>query len=414
MNKRRVVVTGLGVVASNGIGKDQFWQANIKGQSGVGVIKNFDPSDYQTKIAAEVKDFDPLQFMPEITANRTDDFSQFAVACARMAEKDSGLKLNEEDPYRLGVILGSGLGGMFFYEKQILTVYEHGPKKAHPSAVPRVMPNAPAGTVSIELNLKGPNLTIATACASGNHAIGQAYEMIRTNKADVIFAGGTEAPIVAYTFAAFDNLRVMSRRNDIPPQEVSRPFDRQRDGFVMGEGAGILVLEELEHALKRNATIYAEIIGYGLTSGAGHMVVPVPGGEDAARTMRLALVDAGISPDEIDYINAHGTSTFTNDKAETLAIKNVFRESAYKIPISSTKSMIGHAVGAAGAIEAVVCCLTIKNNIIPPTINYRDPDPECDLDYVPNEARRQKVDVVLSNSFGFGSSNATLIFRRFK
>ncbi len=244
MNKRRVVVTGLGVVASNGIGKDQFWQANIKGQSGVGVIKNFDPSDYQTKIAAEVKDFDPLQFMPEITANRTDDFSQFAVACARMAEKDSGLKLNEEDPYRLRVILGSGLGGMFFYEKQILTVYEHGPKKAHPSAVPRVMPNAPAGTVSIELNLKGPNLTIATACASGNHAIGQAYEMIRTNKADVIFAGGTEAPIVAYTFAAFDNLRVMSRRNDIPPQEVSRPFDRQRDGFVMGGGAGFLVLED--------------------------------------------------------------------------------------------------------------------------------------------------------------------------
>jgi 3-oxoacyl-[acyl-carrier-protein] synthase II len=414
MPKRRVVVTGLGVVSSNGIGKDQFWEANIQGRSGIESIKNFDPSRYKTKIAAEVKDFNPLQFMPEQIARQLDEFSQFVIAGARMAEKDSALNLKEEDPYRMGVVIGSGLGGMFFYEKQILAVSEFGPQKAHPTSVPRVMPNAPAGICSIELNLKGPNLTVATACASGNHAIGQAYEMIAHHKADVIFAGGTEAPVVPYTFAAFDNLHVMSRRSDIPPQEVSRPFDRQRDGFVMGEGAGVLILEELDHALKRNAPLYAEIIGYGISSGAEHMVIPVASGEDAAWAMHLALTDAGISPQEVDYINAHGTSTPANDKAETLAIKNVFQEYAYKIPVSSTKSMIGHAVGAAGAIEAVVCCLVIKNNIIPPTINYHDPDPQCDLDYVPNEARRQKVDVVLSNSFGFGSNNATLIFRRLK
>ncbi len=413
MHKNRVVVTGLGVVAPNGIGKDQFWQANVRGQSGVGPIKNFDPAQYKTQIAAEVKGFDPLQFMPQMVASKIDNFSQFAVASARMAEKDSEIKLKEEDPYRVGVVIGSCLGGMFFYEKQILRIYEDGPGKANPTSVPRIMPNAPAGTVSIELHLKGPSLTVATACASGNHAIGQAYNMIGEGRADVIFAGGTETPIVAYTFAGFDNLRVMSRKNDIP-QEASRPFDAQRDGLVMGEGAGMVVLEELEHALKRNAPIYAELIGYGLNSGAGHLVMPVLGGEDAAQAMHLALVDAGIQPQDVDYINAHGTSTIANDRAETLAIKNIFKEYAYKIPISSTKSMIGHAIGAAGAIEAVVCSLVIKNNIIPPTINYQQPDPECDLDYVPNEARRQKVDVVLSNSFGFGSNNATLIFRRLK
>ena len=411
IKKRRVVITGLGVLASNGIGKDLFWEANIQGRANVGPISKFDASAYQTRIAAQLKGFDPLQFMSEGMASRVDEFAQYALATARMAQKDSALKLEEEDPHRLGVVIGSGLGGMFFYEKQISAVIAHGPKKAHPSSVLRVMPNAPSGVVSIELGLKGPNMTVATACASGNHAIGQAYEMIAWNKADVLFAGGSEAPIVPYTFAAFDNMRVMSRRNDTP-QEASRPFDKNRDGFVMGEGSGMLVLEELEHAQRRNATIYAEIVGYALTSGAQHMVIPIADGEDAARTMRLALADAGLEPTQVDYINAHGTSTTANDKAETLAIKDIFKQQAYKIPVSSTKSMIGHTIGAAAAIEAVVCCLAIQNNIIPPTINYQQTDGECDLDYVPNVARQHKVDVALSNSFGFGSNNATLIFRR--
>ena len=412
MPKRRVVVTGVGVVAPNGIGKDVFWEANVQGISGVGRITHFDPSQYQTQIAGEVKGFDPLKFMSALTANKTDRFSQFAIAGAKMAVEDASLKLDLEDPHRVGVVLGSGLGGMFFYEKQILDVYEHGPRKANPGAVPRVMCNAPSGQVSIELKLRGPNLTVATACASGSHAIGQAYEMVKHDRADIIFAGGTEATIVKYTFLAFDALRVMSRRND-SPTEASRPFEKNRDGFVMGEGAGMLILEECGHAQKRGAHIYAEVAGYGLTSGASHMVMPMPGGEDAARTMQLALDDAGIQPQEVDYINAHGTSTMANDKAETDAIKTVFGNSASKIPISSTKSMIGHTIGAAGAIEAVVCCLSLEHSLIPPTINYQFQDAQCDLDYVPNVARKQKVNVALSNSFGFGSNNASLIFRRF-
>ncbi len=413
IKKRRVVVTGLGVLASNGIGKDRFWEANLQGRCAMGPISKFDASAYQTRIAAQLTGFNPLDFMPEGVASKVDEFAQFALASARMAQKDSGLKLEAENPYRLGVVIGSGLGGMFFYERQITAVLEAGPKKAHPSSVLRVMPNAPSGVVSIELGLKGPNMTVATACASGNHAIGQAYEMICHNKADVIFAGGSEAPIVPYTFAAFDNMRVMSRKNDTP-LEASRPFDKARDGFVMGEGSAMLVLEELEHAQKRNAHIYAEIVGYALTSGAQHMVIPIADGEDAARTMRLALADAGLQPTEVSYINAHGTSTTANDRAETLAIKEVFKEQAYKIPISSTKSMVGHTIGAAAAIEAVACCLAIQNNIVPPTANYQQSDGECDLDYVPGVARAHKVDVALSNSFGFGSNNATLIFRRLK
>jgi 3-oxoacyl-[acyl-carrier-protein] synthase II len=413
MTKRREVITGLGVVAPNGIGKKEFWQANVDGKSGVDLIKGFNPSECQTKIAAEVNDFNPLEFMPELTAHKTDRFSQFAIAAAKMAEEDSKLKLDQQDSYRVGVSIGAGLGGMFFYEKQIVTMYEYGLKKAHPGSVPRVMSNAPAGQLAIELNLKGPTITVATACASGNHALGQASDLIRQDRADVMFAGGTEAPIVPYTLAAFDALKVMSKRND-SPQEASRPFDKERDGFVMGEGAGILILEELNHALKRNAHIYAEIVGYGLTSGAYHMVMPLPEGEDAAKTMSLALEEAGIKPEEVDYINAHGTSTKANDKAETSAIKKAFGDYAYKIPISSTKSMIGHTIGAAGAIEAIICCLVIENNLIPPTINYKYKDRDCDLDYVPNQARKKKVNIALSNAFGFGSNNATLIFGRFE
>lgn len=413
MTKRKVVITGLGVIAANGISKTKFWEANVRGESGVDRIASFDASQYQTKIAAEVKDFNPADFMAELTARHCDRFSQFAIGCAKMAKDDSALKLDEQDPERIGVVMGSGLGGMFFYEKQLLVIQEKGPSRCNPRSVPRIMPNAPAAEVAIELKLKGPNLAVAAACASGNHALGQAFELIRRNKADIMFSGGTESPIIPYTFAAFDTLRVMSRRND-SPREASRPFDKERDGFVMGEGAAVLVLEELQHALKRNAPIYAEIIGYGLNSGAYHMVIPAPEGEDAARTMALALKDAGIKPRDVDYINAHGTSTSLNDKTETQAIKKVFGEYAHKIPVSSTKSMIGHAVGAAGAIEAAVCCLTIQNNVIAPTINYKNPDPDCDLDYVPNQARTQKVNVALSNSFGFGSNNATLIFRRYQ
>jgi 3-oxoacyl-[acyl-carrier-protein] synthase II len=411
-SKRRVVITGLGVVAPNGIGKDAFWQANVEGKSGGDILTSFNPSEYQTRIAAEVKDFNPLKFMPELTVNKTDRFSQFAIAAGKMACEDSKLELEKDDPYRTGTSVGAGLGGMFFYEKQIVTMYEHGPKRVHPGCVPRIMSNAPSGQVAIELKLKGPNLTLATACASGNHAIGQAYDLIKNNKADVMFAGGTEAPVIPYTFAAFDALRVMSKRND-SPKEASRPFDKERDGFVIGEGAGMLILEELDHARKRNAHIYCEIIAHSLTAAAYHMVMPQPEGEDAAKTMSLALKEANLEPKDIDYINAHGTSTIANDKAETKAIKKVFNDYAYKVPISSTKSMIGHTIGAAGAIEAIVCALTIEHGIIPPTINYEHKDPDCDLDYVPNEARRAKVEIALSNAFGFGGNNSSLIFRRF-
>ncbi len=405
MKKRRVVITGLGVIAANGIGKEAFWEANIKGILGVGPITRFDTSQFRTKIAAEIKDFDPLRYMEEMTANTVDRFTQFAIACTKMALEDSCLQLIREDPYRVGVSLGSGLGGMFFYEKQILTMQEFGHSKTHPASIPRVMPNAPSANVSIEFQCKGPNLTVSTACSSSNHALGQALEIIRQDKADVMLAGGTEAPLVFYNFAGFDALRVMTT-------EICRPFDRDRDGLVMGEGAAVLVLEELEHALGRQAKIYAELVGYGLTSGAGHMVMPDPEGEDAAQTMALALKDACLQPSDVDYISAHGTATQANDKGETRAIKKIFGNSANKIPISSTKSMVGHTLGAASALEAVVSCLAIKNNMVPPTINYQTPDPECDLDYVPNQGRRHQVDVVMSNAFAFGGNNASIILKR--
>jgi 3-oxoacyl-[acyl-carrier-protein] synthase II len=393
------VISGLGIISANGIGKRDFWKANIQGMSGAGPIKKFDTTQFRTKIAAEVNDFDPLEYMKDVTANKIDRFTQFAIACTKMALEDSGEQL-------VGVVLGSGLGGMFFYEKQILTMQEFGHSKTHPASIPRVMPNAPSAHISIEFHCKGPNLTVSTACSSANHALGQALQMIRQDKADLIFAGGTEAPLVFYNFAGFDALRVMST-------EACRPFDRDRNGLVMGEGAAVLVLEELEHAKQRNAKIYAELSGYGLTSGASHMVMPDSEGEDAAQTMALALKDANLQPSDIDYINAHGTATQANDKAETKAIKTLFGKNAYKIPISSTKSMVGHTLGAAGAIEAVICCLTIENDVIPPTINYENPDPECDLDYVPNLARNHRVNAALSNAFAFGGNNASIIFKRY-
>lgn len=411
-SKRRVVITGLGVVAPNGIGKDEFWEANITGKSGVKKITSFDTSGYHSKIAAEIQDFDPRKYMPESVAKRTDRYAQLGIAAARLAVEDSKLNLDGENKYKIGVCTGTGLGGILFHEQQIASIQAGGPGKAHPLCVPKISPNAVPSQIAIQLDLKGVNLAISTACASSTNALGQAFDLIKAKRADIVVAGGTEAPITPFTFAAYDALRVLStKRNDIP-HEASRPFDKDRDGFVMGEGAGILILEDYEHAKKRGAHIYAEIIGYGATSGAYHMVMPDPSGDDAVRVMKLALQDANIDPADIDYINAHGTSTHANDKIETQAIKAVFEKNAYRIPISSTKSMTGHLIGAAGSIEAIVCALVIKNNIIPPTINYQHKDPECDLDYVPNEARKQKIDVVISNSFGFGSCNACIVLRR--
>ncbi len=412
MKKRRVVITGLGIVAANGIGIDEFWRANINGKSGIDRITFFDITNFKTKIAAEVKNFDPKTYMPEKVAKSVDRFVHLGLASAKMAIEDSGIDLERENKERIGVIIGSGLGGILFHEEQMILGLERGAHRGNPTCVPKITPNAVAGNIAIQYGLLGPNFVISTACASGNHAIGEAFRKIQNDEADIIVSGGTEAPLTQFTFGAFYTMRVLSR-SDRTPQEVSRPFDRERDGFVMGEGSAILVLEELGRALERSAHIYGEIIGYGLTSGAYHMALPQPGGEDSARAMILALKDAGVKSSDTDYINAHGTSTLANDIAETKAIKNVFGDYAYKIPVSSTKSMIGHSVGAAGAIETVACCLAIENQIIPPTINYEYPDPECDLDYVPNEPREARLDTVMCNSFGFGSVNACILLKRF-
>jgi 3-oxoacyl-[acyl-carrier-protein] synthase II len=411
--KSRVVITGIGVVAPNGIGKEEFWQANLQGKSGTDVVQGINVSRLNTRIAAQIKKFDPLEYMSPKLARRTDRFVHLGLASARMALEDGRVNLRRESLERIGVVMGSGLGGIPFHEKQILAGYEKGIHRLNPLCVPRISPNAISGHISIEFGFIGPNIVISSACASGTHAIGQAFRMIQYDGLDMVLSGGAEAPLTEFTFGAYCALKVLSKRND-SPQQASRPFDKKRDGFVLGEGAAVLVLERLEHALRRNAYIYAEIIGYASNSAAYHMVTPVPDGRDAAELMIQSLKDANIRPSDVDYINAHGTSTKANDKVETKAIKYVFKDYAQKIPVSSTKSMIGHTVGAAGAIEAAVCCLTIKNNLIPPTINYKYPDPDCDLDYVPNEARGAKVDVALSNSFGFGGSNACLVFRRFR
>ncbi len=412
MTKRRVVVTGLGVVAANGIGTNEFWEATINGKSGVDRITFFDVSKFKTKFAAEVKDFDPQAYMPKKVAMNVDRFVHLGLASAKMAIEDSGIDLENENRERIGVIIGSGLGGILFHEQQIMVGYEKGAHRGTPLCVPRITPNAVAAHIAIQYGLLGPNFVITTACAAGNHAIGEAFRKIQNKEADIVISGGSEAPLTLFTFGAFYAMRVLSKK-DGQPKEVCRPFDKERDGFVMGEGSAILVLEELGRALKRGAHIYCEIVGYGQTSGAYHIALPQPEGEDSARAMVLALKEAELKPSDIDYINAHGTSTIANDIAETKAIKSVFSNYAYNVPISSIKSMIGHAIGAAGAIEAVACCLTIEKRIIPPTINYKNPDPECDLDYVPNESRKLNVDTVLSNSFGFGSTNACILFRRY-
>jgi len=407
------VVTGLGLVTPVGIGVEETWEAICAGKSGIGEITRFDASGYDSRIAGEVKGFNPEDFISKKQIKRMDLFIQYALAAARMAMEMAQLKIDEELAPRAGVIIGCGLGGLPYIEHYHKILLEKGPNRISPFFVPMIITNMAAGFISIEYGLKGPNISTTTACAAGAHAIGEGFRYIKMGLADVMVVGGTEATIAPLCIAGFCAMKALSTRND-EPEKASRPFDKERDGFVVGEGAGILVLEELNHALKRGAKIYAELIGYGATSDAYHITAPPPEGEGAVLCMENALKDAGIVPEEVDYINAHGTSTPLNDVSETKAIKAVFKEHAYKLAISSTKSMIGHLLGGAGGVEAVFTVLSLYTGIIPPTINYENPDPECDLDYVPNKARKANPKIAMSNSFGFGGTNAVLLFKKYQ
>lgn len=409
---RRVVITGIGPISPNGQGKKDFWDALVQGRSGIDRIKSFDPSDYSSQIGGEVKGFDPLEYLEPKEVRRMDRFSHFAVAATQMALEDAGLKITPAIENRVGVIIGSGIGGLGTLEEQHKVMLEKGPSRVSPFLIPMMICNMAAGNVAMVFRAKGPNTCVVTACASSSHAIGDAYEIIKRGGADVCIGGGAEAGLTPFGLAGFCALRALSTRND-EPQKASRPFDVSRDGFVMGEGAGILILEELEFAKSRGAHIYCELAGYGASADAYHQTAPDPKGKGAARAMQMALDEAGISPGSVDYINAHGTSTPLNDEFETLAIKNVFGEHAYKLKVSSTKSMTGHLLGAAGGLEAIVCALAIENSIIPPTINLENPDPLCDLDYVPHKAVTQDVSIAISNSLGFGGHNATLLVKKF-
>ena len=400
----RVVITGMGVITALGKDLETFWGNLTAGQSGVSLIESFDVSEYPTRIAASVKDFNVEQYVDKKEGRRMDRFVQFAVAASLMALKDAKLNVREDaDPERVGVSVGSGIGGLSTWEEQHRTLLEKGPKRVSPFFIPMMIANMASGQISMTTGAKGPNSTAVTACATGTHSIGDSFKMIQRGDADVMICGGAEATITPIGVAGFCALRAMSTRND-EPHQASRPFDVDRDGFVMGEGAGVLILESLEHALKRGARIYGEVIGYGMSGDAYHMTDP----------MAKAIKDAGIAPEAIDYINAHGTSTPVGDKSETSAIKKALGEHAYKVAVSSTKSMTGHLLGAAGGVEAVICGLTLTNGVIPPTINLDHPDPECDLDYVPNQARQANVKVAMSNSFGFGGHNATIILKRYE
>lgn len=409
-----MVVTGLGVVTPIGLCVEEFWDNSLKGMSGATAISGFDVTQYDTKIACEVKGFNPLNYIDKKASNRMDLFTQYAMACAEMAVKDSGLNLEKENMERAGVIFGSGIGGMWTWHRQMQTMYETGgPQRISPFFVPMMIADIAAGYISMRYGAKGPNYATTSACATSSHAIADAMILIERGDADIMFTGGSEAAITPMGVGGFNAMKALSTRND-EPEKASRPFDAKRDGFVMGEGGGMLILEELTHAIDRGAKIYAELSGIGLTADAYHITAPAPGGEGAIRSMRLCLKDAGIDPERVDYINAHGTSTPFNDKSETQAIKSVFGDHAYKLLVSSTKSMTGHLLGAAGAVEAIITVLTIQQGIIPPTINYEFPDPDCDLNYVPNKSVRKDVDVAISNTFGFGGHNASLIFKKFQ
>jgi 3-oxoacyl-[acyl-carrier-protein] synthase II len=413
MDRTRVVITGMGAITSIGLSPEEFWKSCLEGRSGIDTITFFDPEKFASKIAGEIKGFDPEDYMERVDARKMDRFTQLAVASSDMAIKDSGLDLEKEDATRIGVLIGAGIGGIGTFETQHTKLIERGPSRVSPFFVPMMILDMAPGLVSIRFGLKGPNFSIVSACASGAHAIGEAFRILERGEADAMVVGGAEAGVTPMTLAGFASMKALSTRND-EPSKASRPFDKDRDGFVLGEGAGIFVAETLDHAVARNARIYAEVVGYGATADAHHMTAPAPDGDGAVRSMRLALADAGLTPQDVTYINAHGTSTPHNDRLETLAIKTVFGEEAYKTPVVSTKSMIGHLLGAAGSVELQTCVLSLRDGKIHPTVNHDIPDPDCDLDYVPGQAREMKVNAVLSNSFGFGGHNATLIVRAYE
>lgn len=408
---RRVVVTGVGVVSSLGTGVEKNWEGLTQGRSGIDKITRFDASDLPSQIAGEVKDFEPTDFIEKKEIKKMDLFIQYALAASDMAMEDSGLQITEENAERVGVLVGSGLGGLPAIEKYHEVYQKSGYKRISPFFIPMLIINLAPGQISIRYGAKGPNLSSVSACATGTHSIGDAYHMIKRGDADAMIAGGTESTITPLGVSGFCVMKALSTRND-DPKAASRPFDADRDGFIMAEGAGMVILEEYESAVKRGAKIYGELVGYGLTSDAYHLTAPAPEGEGAARCMRMALKNAEMNPEDVDYINAHGTSTPFNDLYETLAIKSTFGPHADKLMVSSTKSMTGHGLGAAGALEAVYCLLAMKNGVVPPTINHHSPSEECTLDYVPNTAREVNVDVSMTNSLGFGGTNATLVFRK--
>jgi len=411
--KRRVVITGVGLVTAVGVGTRETWSCLVKGKSGVGPITRFDTSDFPARIAAEVKSFDPAVFVEKKDVKKMDTFIHYAMAAAEFAMKDSELKIEGSEGEKVGVIIGSGIGGFGTIEREHEVLLKEGPRRISPFFIPSSIVNLAAGQVSIRYGARGPNSAPCTACSAGTHAVGDSFKIIQRSDADVMIAGGSEAAITPMGVGGFAALKALSTRNE-EPTRASRPFDRERDGFVVGEGAGVLILEELEHALRRGASIHAEIVGYGMSGDAYHITAPCTDGDGAVRVMRRTLADAAVAPDEVNYINAHGTSTPPNDRIETMAIRSVFGEHASKLAISSTKSMIGHLLGAAGAVEAGVTALTIRDQIIHPTINQEVPDPECDLDYVPNVARRAAIRYALSNSFGFGGTNASILLKRFE
>jgi len=408
---RRVVVTGVGAVSPLGIGNQQNWEALVAGRSGIDLITRFDASEFPVKIAGEVKGFDPEQYIDKKEVKKMDLFIQYSLAAAHYAMEDSGLVITEENAERVGVVVGAGLGGLTTIEKYHAAMLEGGYKKISPFFIPMLIINLAPGQISMKYGAKGPNLSSVSACATGTHSIGDAYHMIKRGDADAMIAGGTESTVTPLGIGGFAVMKALSTRND-DPQGASRPFEKNRDGFVLAEGAGIVILEDYESAKKRGAKVYAEVVGYGLTGDAYHLTAPAPEGEGAARCMRMALNGAGIGPEALDYINAHGTSTPFNDYFETLAIKRVLGEQAKRVMVSSTKSMTGHLLGAAGGVEAVFTLMAMDKGVVPPTINYQEPDPECDLDYVPNTARDAKITYAMSNNFGFGGTNASLLFKK--
>ena len=411
--KRRVAVTGVGMITPVGLNTDESWKALINGKSGIGPITQFEDKSMPTQIAGEIHGFDSLAYIDAKEIKKMDRFIHFAIAASQMAMNESGLTITPENAEHVGILVSSGMGGLPAIEKYHKIYLSSGYRKISPFFIPMLIVNMASGQLSIRYGAKGPNSCIVTACATGTHSIGDAFKIIQRGDALAMIAGGTESCICPLGVGGFNAMKALSTRNS-EPQRASRPFDAERDGFVMGEGAGVVILEDMEYALKRGAKICAEVVGYGMTGDAYHMTSPSPNGEGAARCMKMAIKDAGIAPTEMGYINAHGTSTKFNDENETAAIKTVFGDHAYKIPVSSTKSMTGHLLGAAGGVEAVISILALRDGVLPPTINLENPDPECDLDYVPNKARQSQVDVVMSNSFGFGGTNACLIFKRFR